>query len=463
MTITADATDQLVGRAVDLAASPVADEVDRRVRHLVLDHLGCTLAGQGLPYTAPSFAALGRLTAPPEATGADGTLRPAFVTAYLNGTAANALDYDDTLYGHPGAPVTSAALAMGERVGGRLGDLVRAVVVGYQAHWLLARAAAPSAARARRVRAVGVFDAIAAAAACVTVSGPPDPERLRRAVAVAATQSCVPYVAKWYERPVPSVKNNLGWTAASGVLAADLAGAGAVGLPNVLDGQAGFWAMAGSDRWRWPETVAEDAVPAVLRAGFKRFPACWHVQQYLTVLSRLLDEAGPAAVVAGIDFAGPHDLQKFGARSVDGMADVAFSLPTLGTLLARRIPIGADWVSGEALAIGRPLLASTTVCHSRQRSVTVTLADGRRLRAAVPKGDYGFPYRDGLTEAEVRHKFTRLAGAVLGAGTAERLADAVLRGPSDLPLAEATRWLRGTRRAIGSPFPFPGGATAWPS
>jgi hypothetical protein len=259
---------------------------------------------------------------------------------------------------------------------------------------------------------------------------------------VAATQSCVPYVAKWYERPVPSVKNNLGWSAAAGVLAADLARAGAVGLPNVLDGQAGFWAMAGSDRWRWPETVAEDAVPAVMRAGIKRFPACWHVQRYLTVLSRLLDEVGPAAVVAGIDFAGPHDVQKFGEHPVDGMADVAFSLPTLGTLLAHRIPVGADWVSDEALATGRALLASTVVRQARQRSVTLTLADGRRLRAAVPKGDYGFPYRDGLTEPEARHKFTRSAGAVLGAATAERLADAVLRSPSDLPLAELTRWLR---------------------
>jgi len=440
--ITTDATDQLVDRAIGLTTTAVAAEVDQRARHLVLDHLGCALAGQGLPYTTPSFAALGRLTGPAEATGADGTARPAFVTAYLNGTAANALDYDDTLHGHPGAPVTSAALAMGERVGGLLSDLIRAVVVGYQVHWLLARAAAPSQARARRVRAVGVFDAIAAATAAVTVSGPPDPDRLRRAVAVAATQSCVPYVAKWYERPVPSVKNNLGWSAASGILATDLADAGAVGLPNVLDGPAGFWAMTGSDRWRWPQTVAEDTIPAVMRAGIKRFPACWHVQQHLTVLERLLDDVGPAAVVTGIDFAGPHDLQKFGERSVEGAADIAFSLPTLGTLLAQRIPTGADWVSDKALATGRPLLASTTVCHARQRSVVLTLTDGRRLRAAVPKSDHSFPYRDGLTDVHVRHKFTRLAGPVLGAATAERLADAVLRGPSGLPLAELTRWLR---------------------
>src|SRR5690606_27475709 len=106
------------------------------------------------------------------------------------------------------------------------------------------------------------------------------PGQLIAAVEIAATHSTLPYVAKWYERPVPTLKNNLGWSAAAAVLSHGLAEAGARGIPRPLDGPAGMWLMAGSDRWRWNDTLA-DAEPAIQKVGFKRYPACWHLQSYL--------------------------------------------------------------------------------------------------------------------------------------------------------------------------------------
>lgn len=426
---------------MEVAQGASTPELARRARSLVLDFLACALVGSELPYTAPSFATLGRVGGAGESTGPDGVRRPAFVTAYLSGMSANALDYDDTLYGHPGAPIVGAALAEGERCGASLGDLLRAVAVGYQVHWMLGRAATPSTARAKRVRGVGVFDAVASAAACAVIRGA-DADRLARSIAVAGTQSCVPYVGKWYERPMPTVKNNLGWSGASGLLASELADAGAVGLPNLLDGDAGFWAMAGSDRWQWQQTMSEDTIPALMRTGFKRFPACWHVQGYLRALDLVLTAAGSDARATAIEISGPHDLQKFAEPGVSGAADVAFSIRTLASVLATRIPPGPEWVDPATIADCQRLLKAVTVQRTRHRSVRATFADGSQVHAAVPKGDFSYPYPDGLPEEEVRAKFDRVARPILGDEQARGLGDAVTAGSPGQPLTEVTRWLQ---------------------
>lgn len=438
---TGHATRQLIERCRELACAPLPDDVRRRARHCVLDHLACGLVGARLDYVQPHFLAMAPLSGTPEATTADGVRRPAFCAAYLNGESANALDYDDTLAGHPGAPVVAAALAAGERAGASLDDLVRGVVVGYEAHWLLGRAAQPSRSRAAKVRAVGVFDAIAASLAAAAVTGA-SAQRLGRVMGLAATQSCVPYVAKWYERPVPSVKNNLGWSAAAAVLALDLADSGAVGLPDALDGPAGFWRMAGSDRWRWEETLAETGEPAVLRAGFKRFPACWHVQQYLTALESVLRRAPEGRTVEHIRIDGPLDLQKFAEPRLSGPADVAFGIRTLSALLAGGVEPGPAWVRPDLIASASAPAREVAVGRTRHRAVTVTFDDGQVRHSAVPKGDSARPHPFGLTENEVRAKFDRLVSPLLGAGPARALRESVIDAEGSLKLTELTAAMR---------------------
>jgi hypothetical protein len=447
---TSEATRQLIERCHELASAPLPPHVVRRARHCVLDHLACALVGARLDYVRPHFLAMAQLGGGPEATTAeattaDGLTRSAFCAAYLNGESANALDFDDTLIGHPGAPVVAAALAAGERAGATLDDLVKGVVVGYEAHWLLGRAAQPSRSRAGRVRAVGVFDAIAASLAAAAVTDA-SAERLGRVLGLAGTQSCVPYVAKWYERPVPSVKNNLGWSAASAVLAVDLADSGAVGLPEVLDGPAGFWLMAGSDRWRWDDTLAEALAdggePAVMRGGFKRFPACWHVQQYLVALQSVLRRAPGGPAVEHIRMDGPLDLQKFAEPRISGPADVAFGIRTLSGLLAAGIEPGPAWVRPDLVASASALASRVTVTRARHRSVTVTFDDGQVLHRAVLKGDSSRPHPFGLSESEVRAKFDRLVSPVLGGGPARALRESVTDADGSLRLSKLTEAVR---------------------
>ncbi|MBB5788579.1 MmgE/PrpD family protein [Jiangella mangrovi] len=436
-TATATATAELTGRVHALAAECPPAALDHAAR-CVLDHLGCALAGHGLSYARPHFAAMAALGTDPEATCADGVRRPAFVAAYLNAASANALDYDDTLQGHPGAPIIAAALAAAERAGADVGTLLTAVVAGYEAHWLLSRAGAPSPERAAHVRGVAAWDAMSAGVAAA-VAGGADRDRLDRVVGLAATQSLVPFVGQWYRRPMPTVKNNHGWVAAAGLLAADLERAGAGGLTAPLDGPEGFWAMAGSDRWDWAGVDA-DGGPAILRAGFKRYPACWRLQQYLTVADALLRD-GAGREPTHIEVSGPAGLRKFAEPHVRGPADVAFSLPTLVALLVLGVEPGPAWVADRAVAGTRAVLGRVEVRLAHERAVAVTFADGHRVVAVVPEDDYARPRDWGLDEEEAEAKFARLAAPVVGAAAAEGLRAALLDPEPGRPVRSVTEHL----------------------
>lgn len=431
------ATEQLAERATRMATDASAEDLDRAA-HAVLDHLTCALVGVRLPYAQPHFAALADLTSRgQQATCWDGTSRPALVAAYLNAQAANALDFDDTLIGHPGAPVIATALAVAEAEERTVGDLLRGVVAGYETHWVLARAALPTPARARRVRGVGVWDAVAAAVAAAVTTGR-TAEQVVTAIELAATHSCLPYVAKWYERPVPTVKNNLGWSAAAAILTHELASAGARGIPQPLDGPAGMWLMAGSDRWEWDSTLA-DHEPAMQKVGFKRFPACWHLQSYLTVIDAAVRQAGDTTGV-DIEISGPAEVVKFVPTEVSGPAEVAFSLPTLTALLLLGVPPGPAWVQPDTIKRAGTFRDRVRFNQAPHRQVRLTSAAGHRS-ARVPKGDFMRPRPLGLTDAEVRDKFSEHVTPLVGSG-ATRAEQALLDRTSSLTVAQMVESLR---------------------
>ncbi|MGH3352308.1 MAG: MmgE/PrpD family protein [Nocardioides sp.] len=439
--ITEDATRSLAEHCDNIARGSLANEVERRARHCVLDHLACAHVGATLGHVQPHYAVMASIAGIPEAMTADGKRRPAVLAAYLNGAAANGLDYDDMLRGHPGAPIVAAALAAGERADATLERLLKAVAVGYEAHWLLTTAANPSSGRLSQVRGSGAFEAIAAslAAAVITDSSP---DRLRRVMGVAATHSTVPFVGKWYERPVPTVKNNAGWSAAAGILAVDLVDAGAGGILDALDGPSGFWRMAGSDRWLWEEAFAEVTEPAVLRTGFKRFPACWHTQQYLLALETGLGDLPHERSVHHIQIQGPPDLQKFAETQVLGPADVAFSIRTLSAMLVLGVEPGPAWVSPQSLEAAAHMMHRIEVTVGQDRQIRLTLDNGHVMCLPVREDDHSRPHDFGLSEQEVRNKFDRLLTPKMRAEDRDKLQRSIIGGSPLLQIAELVDHLR---------------------
>ncbi|OGA47946.1 MAG: hypothetical protein A3G24_08300 [Betaproteobacteria bacterium RIFCSPLOWO2_12_FULL_62_13] len=232
----------------------------------------------------------------PERTGA---LRAAF----LNGIAANVLDYDDctdNLGGHPSSPVLPALIALAEQRHASGRDLLTAYVAGFEVETNLGRGVNfhhyekgwhPTA-------TLGVFGT---AAACARLL------QLNEAQTTRALALCASLAA--------GVKSNLGSMAKpmhvgnssrSGLLAALLAADGFTGNADALEHPQGFLQVfngAGTysierilEKWGTPWEIE---MPGI---AIKQYPCCLSTQSAIDLMIGLVKEHDVRAdAVAGVD------------------------------------------------------------------------------------------------------------------------------------------------------------------
>jgi 2-methylcitrate dehydratase PrpD len=371
----------------------------QRTKLCLLDNLGCFSGGLSLPHFKQSAAGFKRALF---STGAEIQSSP-FLRAYLYGQAVIAMDYDDTLYGHPGGPIIGAIIAIASESNLTLDRILRGIAAGYEAHGILCEATKPSPEHAAKVRSVGNLDTIAAALG-ISVALNLDDAMIERIIGVSVAHSIVPYTAKWYERPVPGMKNNIGWIAAGAVLAVNLALEGQTGVTQPLEGDKGFWRMAGSDRWVFNEDVLGKP-PAVLRTGFKHYPACWHTQEYLKTFSTLLSQVDAEDDVVDIVIFATSDIEKFCDRDLIGTADVAFSLPAMFDLLIAGVEPGPLWAAYKPQHVERGF----RYMRSNERRILIKTGKGQDFTAAVELNSLSDGAKSGLDNDGVLAKFRRLA------------------------------------------------------
>src|SRR5438034_5150577 len=254
----------------DCPASAVA-----AARGAILDCLGVMLAGSLEPSArilqAVSLAEGGS----PLCTVVGAGRRTGAVWAALcNGTAAHALDFDDThfvLLGHPSAPVLAAALAAGELALADGQALVHAFLLGFEVETTLAAVINPDHYE-HGWHATCTLGTLGAAAAAARLLGL-DTTQIRTALAVAASQSS-------------GLKENFGTmtkpfhaghAARSGVLAALLAREGWTASERALEGPQGFFNVLGAGGPRRPEALDALGAPwKILSTGVavKPYPSC---------------------------------------------------------------------------------------------------------------------------------------------------------------------------------------------
>ncbi|MGA8401547.1 MAG: MmgE/PrpD family protein, partial [Stellaceae bacterium] len=100
-----------------------------------------------------------------------GETAPAPEAAWINGTAAHALDYDDVaVRGHPSTVLVPAILAEGEERGSAGSEMIAAYVAGYEV-WAELSWRDKHDQRPKGWHPTGIFGAIAAAAACARLRG----------------------------------------------------------------------------------------------------------------------------------------------------------------------------------------------------------------------------------------------------------------------------------------------------
>jgi len=371
----------------------------------------------------------------------DGTRVSVPLAAYANGNLAFALDYEDTLHyvTHPGFITVSAGLAVGEQVGASGRDLILAVALGYE---IVARIGLPMQPTPERGKLVWgeQYHPFAGTVTAGKLLGLDD-EQFDVAFGIAGTYATVPSAYKYFgvvaeTRPMREVKLGWGWMSMAGTVAAQSAHRGFRGGHGVLDGEQGFYVMAGSDRCDFDRmTRGLGQGWMIVDTEYKIYPSIARNHPPHIAVRGLVEQhnIAPAEieriVVRGMQMRLVAD---FNPQSA---VDAQFSLPHAIVMAVLREPLGPDMYAEDRLfdPVVRELLQRVELDHdveadalffNQQRlrfSVRIDLKSGRSLSREIefPRDQPRFRW------PELEQKFRNLAGTVLPTSQIDRAIEMV--------------------------------------
>ncbi|MEV0288868.1 MmgE/PrpD family protein [Kribbella sp. NPDC050820] len=438
-------------RFEDLDASTV-----EHLKRLILDGVANAVGGLRTTASRIQHGIMSELGTEPVARILGSGERASLLTAtYVNAACANALDFDDTYktFLHPGATAVAPSLAVAEKLSAHGRNVLAAVAVGYEVPIRVAEAAFPSPHRLRQVWGFASWQTLGAAAATANLLRL-DTETTRHALGAAAFNAPVPSVRKEglepEDRPLSWAKNNYGWAAMGGVLGAMLAHDGFRSSRTVLDGDRGFWVMAGSDQFDAELLTAGLGDEFRLQlTQVKPYASCRWTHAALDCI-RQLRRDGKLPALVDIDRIEVHTFRELASNftnaAPEDIVDAQFSLPYLLALelaartparglhesdltdpaildLATRIAVHHDEAMEVSFYSGH--MPSRIICHRRA---------GDAVAATVPDPVWGTP-ADPFTDNDLMAKCTALLEPVWGRAPARKLIDGILHLEQVIDLA----------------------------
>jgi 2-methylcitrate dehydratase PrpD len=221
-----------------------------------------------------------------------GTAQPA-MAAWLNATAAHALDFDDAAQrGHLSTVLVPAIMAEADVLGSTGRQMATAYAAGYEA-WAELIRREPDHYHNHSWHPTGVFGPIAVAAACASLRGL-DAGRTTHALAIAASQ-CAGLIANFGSMTKPF---HAGRAANAGLVAAALAQEGFTGAPEALEHPKGLLrGISPSGRVDLDSPLQAGRDWKLPRGGVnvKKYPSCFAAHRALDGMLDLLAEH-PVAV-----------------------------------------------------------------------------------------------------------------------------------------------------------------------
>ena len=346
------------------------------------------------------------------------------LAAWINGTAAHSVEFDDifrdAVY-HPGCPVIAAALAVAEDRGRSGRELLAAVTVGYEISTRIGVAVQPSHYRFfHTTGTVGVFGAAAASAALLA---PGDATVMRHALATSGTFAAG--LQQAFRSDAMTKPLHAGHAASMGVSSAMAAASGVTGAPDILEGDAGFGAaMSQGARWeRAVEGLGERY--NITRITQKNHGCCGHTFAAIDAALELRGRGVKPADIAAIDVASYQAaLDVAGNPEPRTAAEAKFSVAYVvaHALLHGSVRLDAFDDARRADAGLLALMRKVTLREDQQLTaqfpgqraarVAIALHDGSRFEHFAPyrKGDPEAP----LTDADIDAKFEELVAPVIG-------------------------------------------------
>ena len=223
-----------------LTYESLSEGVIEKTKELILDQLGCQLAGATMPWSKAAYEYIADYKGPrQESTVVNHGLKTiAQDAAFANASFGNAFLGDDTdsvCHAHLGAIIIPAALALGEREGISGKEFIRAVVAGYEVASRVGAAAISAEGRGYHPGPIfGPFGVAAGAGAILEF----DENEILSALGIAGSHASG---LMEYSKSGGSVNRvHAGIAAYGGMRSALLAQRGFSGPATILEGEKGF-------------------------------------------------------------------------------------------------------------------------------------------------------------------------------------------------------------------------------
>jgi 2-methylcitrate dehydratase PrpD len=407
----------------------------------ILDTVGVTLAGSR--EQAPRLVARSLdLAHGPSLIFGEARRVGALDAAFVNGTASHALDFDDcnnTLGGHPSAPVLSAMFPLVDELGSNGRDFVLAYIAGFEVETKIALAVNfhhytkgwhPTA-------TLGTFGA---AAACARLMGL-DARKTSVALALAASfASGIKANFGTMAKPM-----HVGHCARSGLLAARLAHSGFTANPeevfeheqgflNVFNGPGTYDARRAVDAWAAPLDIVKPGI------AIKQYPCCGSTHPAIDAMLDLVARRpiNPDDVARVDAWIHTRRLKHTNRPHPDSPLDAKFSLQYVTARALVDQHVGVADFEGDAYQDARvqALLPRVHVAPYDDTqfspdnhfggAVRVTLRDGTVETARVEHA-LGRTSDNPVPPDRLRSKFARCAATVLREDACAPLAEAIER------------------------------------
>lgn len=224
----------MVNYLAEESYASVPIQIKQALKEALADIIACTIAGT----KTPVFEMVHRFTSSQWGSGASSIITTskklsASGAAFVNATAANALDMDDghrLVKGHPGAIVYPAVLAAAEEYHLSGEEFMTSLLIGYE---VAIRAGVLAHQLRPEYHCTGSWGAIGAAAGVSRVIGL-TADQIHHSFGIAEYQSTYSPMMRCIDHP-SMLKDGIGWGSMTGISAAYLAKEGFTGIPSLFE------------------------------------------------------------------------------------------------------------------------------------------------------------------------------------------------------------------------------------
>lgn len=408
----------------------IPQDVIRQAKFCFRDFLACAAGGaQSTPGRICTGAAL-KWGGPAEATiiGAARCVAGRNA-AFANAMMANALDFDDTLHGHPGSTTFSASLAAAEKWHSTGKEFLLAAIIGYEFSVRAVALMKPLVPRYLSVWDCGALQAYGATAAAARLAGLSE-KGIANAIGITSGTAPVPLPRKgrYPGEGRSMLKSSHGWAADTAIVSVELTEMGLTGPGHVLDDNMGFWEVVPSKNLginNFSEKLGDHW--AIRQVAFKPYMSCRFIHPVLQGVELLIQRGNikheNVERVEISSFSLLTDEHHCIMRPVS-ITDAQFSVPYTVAAMLRGGAVTPESYSDTNLTDSEMLALIDRVCvkvdpefdaaypERLGAHVKIISSKGKieEIRIIDPKGSPQHP----MTDEELLHKFESLSAPLVG-------------------------------------------------